>query len=238
MMKNDTFESLVPGPSCSGPKSIGPKYFRAEVYKQAEVFSGPKLFPGRSILQAEVVSGRIFSGPKYFRAEVFWAEVFPGQSECRAKAVAGPNWVWALLRVLLGVLLGVCLRFAFPQNLLALSPSGFEAHAVFFRLVMKGIFDAYIWPFDQNWFFEFVIHVSHGALTIYKVFWCRLLRNNIFSCQKKQMITKYVGISIPTLITLLRIPYLGRIHSTKQTSDALKVVPNLLIFYYCVRYDF
>ena len=49
MMKNDTFESLVPGPKFSGPKSIGPKYFRAEVYKRAEVFSGPKLFPGQSI---------------------------------------------------------------------------------------------------------------------------------------------------------------------------------------------
>ena len=63
MMKNDTFESLVPGPRCSGPKSIGPKYFRAEV------FSGPKLFraevfPGRNI------SGPKYSGPKYLRAEV------------------------------------------------------------------------------------------------------------------------------------------------------------------------
>ena len=49
MMKNDTFESLVPGQKFSGPKSIGPKYFQAEVYKRAEVLSGPKLFPGRSI---------------------------------------------------------------------------------------------------------------------------------------------------------------------------------------------
>ena len=39
MMKNDTFESLVPGPKCSGPK-----YFRAKVYKRAEVFYGPKYF--------------------------------------------------------------------------------------------------------------------------------------------------------------------------------------------------
>ena len=113
MMKNDTFESLVPGPKCSGPK-----YFRAEVYKWAEVFSGPKLFPGRSCFwakvykRAEVFSGpKLFPGqsiyvsgpnyfpgqscfgPKYFRDEVFRAKVFPGQSECRAKAVSGPNWV-------------------------------------------------------------------------------------------------------------------------------------------------
>ena len=94
MMKNDTFESLVPGPKFSGPKSIGSKYFRADLYKWAELFSGPKLFPGqsieagRSILLAEVVSGRSISGPKYFRAEIF-----PGRSDCRAKAVSGPNWV-------------------------------------------------------------------------------------------------------------------------------------------------
>jgi hypothetical protein len=61
MMKNDTFESLVPGPKCSGPKcsgpkSIGPKYI-----------SGPKYSPGRSCF-----------GPKYFRAEVFRAEVSVG----------------------------------------------------------------------------------------------------------------------------------------------------------------
>ena len=78
-MKNDTFVSLVPGQKCSGPKSIGPKYFRAEV------FSGLKYSPGRSIFWAEVVSG-----PKLFQTEVF-----PGQSECRAKVVSGPNWVWA-----------------------------------------------------------------------------------------------------------------------------------------------
>ena len=57
MMKNDTFESLVPGPKCSGPKSIGPKYFRAEVVSGRSI-SGPKY------------SGPKYSGPKYFRAEV------------------------------------------------------------------------------------------------------------------------------------------------------------------------
>ena len=73
------------GQSISRPKYIsGPKYylgrscFRAEVYKRAEVFSGPKYFRA-----------------KVFRAKVFWAEVFLGRSECRAKAVSGPNWVWA-----------------------------------------------------------------------------------------------------------------------------------------------
>ena len=63
MMKNDTFESLVPGPKCSGPK-----YFRAEVYKWAEVFSGPKYSPGQSI------SGPKYSGPKYSGPKYFWAD--------------------------------------------------------------------------------------------------------------------------------------------------------------------
>ena len=75
MMKNDTFESLVPGPKFSGPKSIGPKYFRAEVYKRAEVFSGPKLFraevsPGRSI------PGQSISGPKWVSGQsCLWAKL-------------------------------------------------------------------------------------------------------------------------------------------------------------------
>ena len=94
IMKNDSFEILVFGPKCTGQKYIGPKYFRAEVfpgrsilgpkYFRAEVFSGPKYSPGQSVF-----------GPKYFRAEVFRAEVFPGRSECRAKVVPGPKWVWA-----------------------------------------------------------------------------------------------------------------------------------------------
>ena len=92
MMKNDTFESLVPGPKCSGPKSVGPKLFPGRSisgpkYFRAEVFSGPKCSLGRSCFWAKVVSG-----PKLFRAEVF-----PGRSECRAKAVSGPNWVWAYM---------------------------------------------------------------------------------------------------------------------------------------------
>ena len=69
MMKNDTFESLVPGPKFSGPKSIGPKYFRGEVYKRAEVFSGPKLFRAEVFL-GRSISGPKYSGPKYFRAKV------------------------------------------------------------------------------------------------------------------------------------------------------------------------
>ena len=99
-MKHDTFESLVPGPKCSGPKSIGPKYFRAEVYKWAEVFSGPKLFPGRSCFwakvykRAEVSPGRSCFGPKYFRAEVF-----PGQSIFGPKWVSGQSCLWAKLGV-------------------------------------------------------------------------------------------------------------------------------------------
>ena len=93
MMKNDNFKSLVFGPKCTGPKSIGPKYFRAEVVSGAEVFSGrsisgPKYFPGRSIHRAEVVSGRSISGPKcfgpkYFRAEVsVGPKLSPGQTGC------------------------------------------------------------------------------------------------------------------------------------------------------------
>ena len=82
-MKNDNFKSLVFGPKCTGPKSIGPKYFRAEVVSGAEVFSGrsisgPKYFPGRSIHRAEVVSGRSISGPKCFGPKYFRAEVSVG----------------------------------------------------------------------------------------------------------------------------------------------------------------
>ena len=67
--KNDEkwhFWKLVPGPKCSGPKSIGPKLF------QGRSCFGPKYFRvevytilGQSIYRAEV-----FSGPKYFQAEV------------------------------------------------------------------------------------------------------------------------------------------------------------------------
>ena len=40
------------------------------------------------------------------------------------------------------------------------SPFPLEAHASLFRLVMKGIFDAYVlWPFDL-FFFEFVTHIN------------------------------------------------------------------------------
>ena len=61
MMKNDNFESLVFGPKCTGPKSIGPKYFRAVVVSEAEVFLG-----------------RSISGPKFFGPKYFWAEVSVG----------------------------------------------------------------------------------------------------------------------------------------------------------------
>jgi hypothetical protein len=64
-MNNDTFEILVPGPKCSGPKLFRaevytpPKYSLGQSIHRAEVFSGPKLFPGQSCF-----------GLKYFRAEV------------------------------------------------------------------------------------------------------------------------------------------------------------------------
>ena len=87
MMKSDTFESLLPRPKCSGPKSIGPKYFRAKVYKRAEVFSGPKLF------WAEVFPGRSISGSKYFRADVFPGRSFPGRS------ISGPKYFRAEVSV-------------------------------------------------------------------------------------------------------------------------------------------
>jgi hypothetical protein len=55
-MKNDTFETLVPGLKCSGPK-----LFRAEVFlgrrrDQAKVFPGsePKCALGQNMFQAEV----------------------------------------------------------------------------------------------------------------------------------------------------------------------------------------
>ena len=78
MMKNNTFS----GPKCSGPKSIGPNYFRAEVYKQAEVFSGPKLFRAE-VFPGQSISGPKYSGPKYFRAEVsVGPKLSLGQSGC------------------------------------------------------------------------------------------------------------------------------------------------------------
>ena len=82
-MKNDTFESLVPGPKCSRPK-----YFWAEAYKWAKVNK-----------RAE-----IFSGPKLFRAEVFPGRSIPGQS-IPGQSISGPKWVsgqsglWAKLGV-------------------------------------------------------------------------------------------------------------------------------------------
>ena len=83
MMKNDTFESLVLGPKCSGPKSIGPKYFRAEVYKRAEVVSGrsisrPIYISGPKYSLGQSISGPKYSGPKYSGPKYFWADVSVG----------------------------------------------------------------------------------------------------------------------------------------------------------------
>ena len=49
-----------------------------------EVVAGPKLFWAEVFLGRSGHWDKVFSGPKYA----------PGQSECRAKAVSGPNWVW------------------------------------------------------------------------------------------------------------------------------------------------
>ena len=47
------------------------------------------------------------------------------------------------------------------------SPSRFEAHAGHFRLLMKGIFDAYVlWPFDKKSFFELVTRVNTRDFTV------------------------------------------------------------------------
>ena len=64
MMKNDTFESLVFGPKCAGPKSIGPKYAPGRSMHRAKVFTGPKFS------RAKVFPGRSCFGPRYFRAKV------------------------------------------------------------------------------------------------------------------------------------------------------------------------
>ena len=73
-----------PGRSLAGRSLSGRSILWAEVVSGPKYISGPKYSPGWSCF-----------GPKYFRAKVFRAEVFPGRSECRAKAVSGPNWVWA-----------------------------------------------------------------------------------------------------------------------------------------------
>ena len=75
LMKNNTFETLVPGWRVVGQSLLGQSCFRAEVGTR------PKYSLGWIILRAEVCFG-----PKYA----------PGQSEFGAKAISGPNWVWAL----------------------------------------------------------------------------------------------------------------------------------------------
>ena len=75
MMKNDTFESLVHGPKCSGPKSVGPnlfpgqsisrlKYFLGRSIQWAKVFSGSKLFLGRSCFGLKYFRAKVSVGPK------------------------------------------------------------------------------------------------------------------------------------------------------------------------------
>ena len=56
-MKNDTFEALVPGLKCSGPKSIEPKLFPGQSILWVEFFSGLKCALGPSIVRAEVSVG-------------------------------------------------------------------------------------------------------------------------------------------------------------------------------------
>ena len=132
-MKNDTFESLVYRPKCSGPKSIGPKYFRAEVVSGAEVFSGrsisgPKYFPGRSIHRAEVVSGRSISGPKCFGPKYFRAEVSVGP-----KLSLGQTGCEPFVRLLINEHTAILMRnlweyLYWTNNVAIFSPAFCEGH--------------------------------------------------------------------------------------------------------------
>ena len=48
------------------------------------------------------------------------------------------------------------------------SPSCFESHVGLFRLLMKGIFDAYVlWPFGEKFIFELVTRVRSGNSTVF-----------------------------------------------------------------------
>ena len=48
--------------------------------------------------------------------------------------------------------------------------SRFEAHAGLFKLLMKGIFDAYVlWPFDQKCVFEFLRRVNTRDFTLIEI---------------------------------------------------------------------
>ena len=48
--------------------------------------------------------------------------------------------------------------------------SRLEAHAGFFRLLMKGIFDPYVLqPFDEKYIFELVTHVKTRDYTVCNV---------------------------------------------------------------------
>ena len=48
-----------------------------------------------------------------------------------------------------------------------------EAHAGFFRLLMKGIFNPYVlWPFDRKLIFKLVTYVRTRNYTVLKVTLC------------------------------------------------------------------
>ena len=80
------------GRSISGPKYIsGPNYslgrscFRAEVYKRAEVFSGPKLFRAK-VFPGQSIPGRSIFGPKWVSGQsCLWAKLGVSQQFCSTR---------------------------------------------------------------------------------------------------------------------------------------------------------
>ena len=47
------------------------------------------------------------------------------------------------------------------RKVVSSNTSRLEAHVCIYRLLMKGIFDAYVmWPFDKKFIFELLIHIK------------------------------------------------------------------------------
>ena len=64
------------------------------------------------------------------------------------------------------------------------TPSRFEAHAGLFRMLMKGIFDAYVLsPFGEKFISELVMHVRTRDSTVYVMFWLQLIITDSITCQ-------------------------------------------------------
>ena len=68
-----------------------------------------------------------------------------------------PQWLLALL-----------IFWPTYRKVASSNTSRLEAHAGFFRLLMKGIFDPYVlWPFDKKVIFKLIMRVRTRDYTVY-----------------------------------------------------------------------